>query len=361
MRFGLSDEQHMLADTTRRILDEQVPLAVVREVASSDIGYPRDLWQVMADAGLAGVLVPHNLGGVGLSMLEGAVVAEQLGCAVAPVPYLSTALMAPTVIRLGGDDDQQARWLPAIASGELTYGIACSDSISPRGDTNLQWRDGRLQGVANNVFDVVGADAYLVVDGDARWFHVMADTPGLKRVDWTTVDKTRAVGQLVFDGVDAEPLSGESGPHVADRTIEVGRLGLAADILGAAQHMQDCAVEYAKERRQFNRVIGSFQAVKHMCAEMAAQLEPCRAMVWQAAHLCATDPDAAHAFVLHTKAHLSEVGRAVAKTATEVHGGMGFTDLLGLHYWFKRIGVSRQWLGSPEALREQAAHAQGWI
>ena len=133
---------------------------------------------------------------------------------------------------------------------------------------------------------------------------------------------------------------------------------LAADTLGAAQNMLDQAVAYAKEREQFNRPIGSFQAVKHLCAEMAAQLEPCRALVWYAAHALSAAPDEAHLVACHAKAHLAEVGAFVARTATEVHGGMGFTDLLGLHYWFKRIGFNRQALGTPELVREEAARAQ---
>jgi alkylation response protein AidB-like acyl-CoA dehydrogenase len=120
-------------------------------------------------------------------------------------------------------------------------------------------------------------------------------------------------------------------------------------------------VAYAKVRRQFNRPIGSFQAVKHMCSEMAAELEPCRALVWYAAHSVSAMPDEARLMICHAKAHLCEVGRFVARTSTEVHGGMGFTDLLGLHYWFKRIGFNRQMLGGPEIIREEAARTQGLI
>ena len=143
--------------------------------------------------------------------------------------------------------------------------------------------------------------------------------------------------------------------------IDTGRVMLAADTLGAAQNMLDQAVAHAKERRQFNRPIGSFQAVKHLCAEMAAALEPCRAMVWYAAHALSAIPQEAHLTACHTKAHIAEVGTFVARTATEVHGGMGFTDLLGLHYWFKRIGFNRQMLGTPELVREEAARAQQLI
>ena len=136
---------------------------------------------------------------------------------------------------------------------------------------------------------------------------------------------------------------------------------LAADTLGAAQNMLNQAVIYAGQREQFNRPIATFQAVKHMCAEMAAELEPCRAFVWYAAHALNTLPSEARLTACHAKAHLAEVGQFVARTATEVHGGMGFTDLVGLHYWFKRIGFNRQMLGTPERLREEAARLQGLV
>jgi alkylation response protein AidB-like acyl-CoA dehydrogenase len=130
--------------------------------------------------------------------------------------------------------------------------------------------------------------------------------------------------------------------------------------VGAGDAMIAQAVGYAGEREQFGRVIGSFQAVKHMCAEMAARLEPCRSLVWYAAHAFDAVPDEALLMACHAKSHTGEAGRFVARTATEVHGGMGFTDLLGLHYWFKRIGFDRQVLGGPEIVRAEAAALQGW-
>ena len=125
--------------------------------------------------------------------------------------------------------------------------------------------------------------------------------------------------------------------------------------------MLDQAVAYAKERVQFGRVIGSFQAVKHMCAEMAAELEPCRAMMWYAAHAFDAVPQESRLTACHAKAHVAEVAKFVARVSIEVHGGVGFTDDLGLHYWFKRIELSRQLLGGPDRLREEAAQLQGLV
>jgi alkylation response protein AidB-like acyl-CoA dehydrogenase len=136
---------------------------------------------------------------------------------------------------------------------------------------------------------------------------------------------------------------------------------LAADTLGAAQYMLDQAVAWAKERVQFGRVIGSFQGVKHTLAEIVTMLEPCRAFVWYAAYAQDALPDEARLFACQVKAHLGDVGREASRMATEVHGGMGFTDLLGLHYWFKRCTFDRQMLGGPERCREEAARLQGWM
>jgi alkylation response protein AidB-like acyl-CoA dehydrogenase len=146
----------------------------------------------------------------------------------------------------------------------------------------------------------------------------------------------------------------------ARRVLDAGRVVLAADSLGAAQHMLDAAVAFAKQRVQFGRVIGSFQGVKYPLAECVTALEPCRALVWYAAYAQDALPDEARLTACHAKAQMGDVARDVARIATETHGGMGFTDLLGLHYWFKRISFNRQMLGGPERCREEAAELQGW-
>ena len=181
----------------------------------------------------------------------------------------------------------------------------------------------------------------------------------LEIVKLTTVDKTRQYSEVICKNLEAELLENSSdSKEPIIQAIDAGRIMLAADSLGASQTMIDKAVDYAKERKQFGRAIGSFQAVKHMCAEMAADLEPCYALVWHAAHCHDHSPAEARLMACHAKAHVSEMSKSIAKKATEVHGGMGFTDLLGLHYWFKRIGLNRQILGSPELVREEAYKTQ---
>ncbi len=212
-----------------------------------------------------------------------------------------------------------------------------------------------------NGLSEIFTDFFILSDKGGTMFIVDKNEKGLEIIQLTTVDKTRLYLELNLKNVKAEVLQEtENNPFVIQKVIDAGRIVLSADSLGASETMIEKAVSYAKERKQFNRVIGSFQAVKHMCAEMAAELEPCHSMIWHAAHCQDSVPEEARLMACQTKAHVSEVGKQVSKTATEVHGGMGFTDELGLHYWFKRIGLNRQLLGSPELVREEAGKLQGF-
>jgi alkylation response protein AidB-like acyl-CoA dehydrogenase len=353
MHFGLSAEQTLFRDNLDRYLNENAPLDRVRRFADNDEGRARDLIAGLTELGIAAILIPEIHGGVGLTALDACVVAEALGYRVAPVPFVANAVIVPTALRLAGTDAQQRDWFAAIASGACIAGAALTERAGARHGAGVTATDGRLNGRSRYVLDFE-ADAWLVADNQGGLHMVPAGANGLTPTRLETVDRTRPVGELVFDNVQAEPLP-NANTAICRHLLDIGRIMLAADTLGAAQNMLDQAVSYAKQREQFGRAIGSFQAVKHMCAEMAARLEPTRAFVWYAGHAMDSSPMERHKVACHLKAHISEVGTAVAKTATEVHGGMGFTDLLGLHYWFKRIGFNRQMLGSPERLRIDAA------
>lgn len=360
MRFGLSEEQRLLQSTLTRLLEEHAPLDAVRDAAQSGDVAPAALRDALTEVGLPGLLVPHNHGGLGLSMLDAALIAEALGQAVAPAPFVAPWVMAPVAIRLGASPEQAHDWLPAIADGTMRIACGVSEHVGSRSGGISHSPSSGLSGEALFVLDPVGSTDYLISDRDGGLHRVAADAPNVDTTLLTTVDRTRSYALVTFDDVAAETLP-NANADVIRETIHAGRIAIAADTLGAAQAMLDKSVAYALEREQFGRVIGSFQAVKHLCAEMAAALEPCRAMVWHAAHTYDTVPEEGPLLSCHVKAHLGEVGKMVARTATEVHGGMGFTDLLGLHYWFKRIGVNRQTLGTPERAREDAARLQGWV
>jgi alkylation response protein AidB-like acyl-CoA dehydrogenase len=269
--------------------------------------------------------------------------------------------MAPLALVGAGSPEQQARWLPKLAAGEVICAVAAAEAAAGgRDGAGLVAKDRKLRGKALFVLDGAAADLYVLADRDGGLHLIDAGAAGLTRGALATIDATRSVCELILEDVEAEPLTAGQAKAALARMIDAGRIILAADILGAGGRMLEKAVAYAAERRQFGRLIGSFQAVKHMCAEMAAELEPCRALVWYAAYAFDARPAEAGLMAAHAKAHLAEVGTFVARTATEVHGGMGFTDLCGLHYWFKRIGFDRQMLGGPERLRAHAAALQGW-
>lgn len=350
MEFGLSEEQTQLQDTVNRYLGDASNLEAVRGYVENP---EQNVWKGLVELGVPGILVDEAAGGLGLGCLEAALVAEAIGNHTAPAPFLGSAVMAPIALKLAGLNPGDL--LSELVSGTATAGIALGEAIGARQGAGVRSQGDNLSGTALFVIDH-GASHYLVADQKRALFLVAADAKGLSQRALTTIDRTRRTGELGFDKTPALLLSDD--PAVLQRVLDFGRIMLAADTLGAAQNMLDQAVEYAKQREQFNRPIGSFQAVKHMCAEMAASLEPCRALVWYAAHVQDEAPEEATLMACHAKAHLAEVGTFVARTATEVHGGMGFTDLLGLHYWFKRIGWNRQLLGTPERVREEAARVQ---
>ena len=360
MYFGLSEEQKSLEENINRFLEDNASLDVIKAVANGESEKAQQVHQGIIDLGLSGLVVPEEYGGLELNMLFATVVASALGSGTAPVPYAGSYVMAPIAINLGGEEQQKSNWLPKIAGGECVIGVGLSEYVGAREDSGIEFSNGKLSGRCLFLIDGKDADAYLLADKSGQLYLVDSSSSGITVTELTTVDKTRTSIELVLDKVDAEILPNSSNKEVIEKVLDAGRLMLAADTVGAAQVMLDKSVAYSLERKQFGRLIGSFQAVKHMCAEMAAELEPCHSMIWHAAHCQDNVPEEARLMACQTKAHVSEVGKQVSKTATEVHGGMGFTDELGLHYWFKRIGLNRQLLGSPELIREEAGKLQGF-
>jgi alkylation response protein AidB-like acyl-CoA dehydrogenase len=355
--FGLSDDQRLLEETVRAFLRDRAPIGRVRELREAACPNDRALWKGLAELGATGILIPEAHGGSGLSLLDAALVGESLGHAVTPAPFLASSVMAPVALGAVGGPEA-ARWLAGIAGGQLVLGVALTEIFSIREGAGVALEGGRLRGKAMLALDAHGADLVLLAVGSDRLAVVRADAPGLAITRLATIDATRCTSELVLDGVAPEAVYDGAAAVIA-RTLDAGRIALAADTLGACEAMIEQAVAYAKERRQFERVIGSFQAVKHMCAEMVAELEPARSLLWYAAHAFDALPDEAPLMACHALAHVSEIGREIASVSTQVHGGIGWTDEQNLHFWFKRIGTARHLLGGPELLRQRAAELQG--
>lgn len=362
MEFALTDEQRLLDESLRGYLARELPLDRLKALAKEGNGISDAQWQALAELGLTGLLVPTEHGGAGMGVLDAAVAAEALGAAAAPVAFAGPAVMAPLAITSMASAAQQAEWLPKIASGEMRVAVAFAGGTGQTGSSEANLDGGTLSGRIDGVLDASGATHILAILADGRAALAPIEAAGVSATVRPTLDRTRPIADVTFTKASAQVLDASNDAAGAARRVrDAGRVMLAADTLGAAQTMLDKAVAYAGERVQFGRTIASFQAVKHMCAEMATELEPCRAMVWFAAHAQDSIPEEAHVAACHAKAHLAEVGRSVQTTATEVHGGMGFTELMGLELWYKRISLDRHMLGGPERCRHEAAVAQGWI
>ena len=358
MDFGLSEDQLLLEQTVRSFLADQVPIERVRELREKDSPNDRAIWTALAELGVTGVLVPEAQGGSGLALLDAALISQALGHAATPTPFLASGIMAAVALKeLGGSDAE--RWLGGIASGELIFGVAVTELFSVREEAGVQLGEGRLAGKSMMAIDAYGADRVLVAIDDDTLAVVGTDAAGVEITRLQTVDATRCTAEVVLDGVTPEAVFEGAGGAIA-RMLEAGRIALAADTLGACESMVEQSVAYAKERRQFDRVIGSFQAVKHMCSEMIAEVEPARSLLWYAAHSFDTMPDEAPLMACHVLSHVSEIGRDIASVSTQVHGGIGWTDEQNLHFWFKRIANARHLLGGPETLRNRAAELQGF-
>ncbi len=358
MDFGLSEDQLLFEKTVRSFVSDQVPIERVREMRDKDCPNDRAVWSALAELGVAGVLVPEAQGGSALALLDAALVSQALGHAVTPTPFLASAVMAPVALTAVSGSDALA-WLTGISTGDLVFGVAVTELFSVRESAGVSLKAGALHGKAMMAIDACAADFLLAaIDADTLCV-VCGDAPGLAITRLATVDATRCTAEVVFEGVMPEAVFDGARDAIA-RMLEAGRIALAADALGACESMVKQAVAYALQRKQFDRVIGSFQSVKHMCAEMIAEVEPARSLLWYAAHSFDAMPHEAPLMACHVLAHTSEIAREIASVSTQVHGGIGWTDEQNLHFWFKRIGNARHLLGGPEYLRKRAAELQGF-
>ena len=357
MYFGLSQDQQMLHDTILRYLESASDLDLIRQYLDAETSLPQDLDAGITELGLPLILVPEAYGGLGMGLLEASLMQMAFGRYVAPVAFTGRYALAALALSGLQDEDMRAAYLGDLVGQSKSFAIGLTEQTGAREGSALSLSGNHLSGRASFVMDFKGATHVLLPVGD-QFVCVAASQATVCELE--TIDATRDVVMLDFENATADILSLNFSEQTK-QLIDAGRVLLAADSFGAAEMMLEKAVAYAKERKQFDRVIGSFQAVKHLCAEMAASLEPCRSLVWYAAYAFDAVPEESPLMSRFVKARLADVGRDVARGTTEVHGGMGFTDLLGLHYWFKRIGLNRQLLGGPVAMRAEAAKIQGWV
>jgi alkylation response protein AidB-like acyl-CoA dehydrogenase len=362
MDFGLSEDQLLLKDTVKRFLAERCPTARVRQLMEGDGTGEKQLWRELAELGVAGVLAPAAQGGLERELLDLALVAEELGYAATPGPFLGAA-MATVALVEGGDATLHKHWLEAMASGDAIGTVAW-------GEENGEWTPERLTTAAAGnrisgrklmVPSAQIADAIIVAARDpgglGLWL-VERDAPGVEVAPLKVNDLTRRLDSVTFADTPAVRLP--NGAAAAPRVFDAGLILVAADAYGGAHRCLEMARDYALTREQFGQVIGAFQAVKHQLANMAADLEPSLALLWYAAHAFdrITDQSARHAALV--KAHMADLFDRVTRDATELHGGIGFTWEFDLHLWFRRAIFDRSILGEASYHRERAAALAGW-
>jgi len=358
MDFGLSEEQELLQETLRGFVRGECPVTRLREVYEAG-GFDPALWKGLAELGCAGLALPEEHGGAGLELLECALVAEVLGAGAFPGPYLGHTL-AGLAIQLGGSDAQRRRWLPALASGELIGTVALGEPGErwlPESWTTRLAGD-RLSGAKTSVPHA--EQAQLAVVGTAGGGLALLETGAagttVEPVD--ALDRTQRIATLRFADAPAEALP--DGLAAAPRVVDAGLALLAADAFGTAWRMIEMTRDYTLARKQFGQPLAQFQAVKHQLANLVTDTEPCRALVWFAAHAfdhrAAESPKASAI----AKAHVTEVAMEVGRGAFELHGGIGFTWECDLQLWYKRALFDRHFLGTPDLHHDRSARLGGW-
>ena len=355
MDFGLSEPQELLRDSIASALTQLADVERVRELMTGDNGWDERLLSGLADQGILGLLVPEAQGGSGLSLLDAVIAAQEVGRHVTPVHFYSAYVLAPLLLA-ACDIEGTGTVLSEIAAG--------SSVCTPVIDAGRIEGD-KLSGAALYVPDAASAGRFLVTaaaeDGHRQAHLLSRDTNGVDVTPLVTVDQTRRVGEVTFDECvvgDETRLRCDDLEAALERALQAARIAIAADTLGASQRAIDIAVDYALQRQQFGRIIGSFQAVKHMCAEVAAEVDPVQSLLWYSAFAWDEGEEEVHWLAPLLKSHACEVGTETVTKTTQVFGGIGFTWECDMHLYFKRVGLNRQLLGGPEQLRQLAAERQ---
>jgi alkylation response protein AidB-like acyl-CoA dehydrogenase len=368
MDFGLSEEQQALKDSARELLVGECSTTAVRKAMASDDGTIPELYGEIAKLGWTGLIVPERYGGAGLGMLDMAVLLDEQGYAAMPGPFLFSSVLAAEALARSGSEELRQKWLPALADGRAVGTIAfveAGDSLAPADLAAAVHKDGagvRVSGIKMFVPYANLADFIVVAargaSAGAGLYLVETKAQGVKIQMLKNLDLTRRVAAVEFDAAPAVALGG--GDALYARLLEVGAVAIAADSLGGTQRALDMAVDYSKVREQFGKPIGSFQALKHAAAEIVADLEPARALLWFAGHAQDALPTQGPRAAAMAKARLSEIYSRATDRAVLMHGGIGFTWEHDIHLWFKRARFNESFLGSPAYHRERVAQLGGY-
>lgn len=359
MTFALTDEQRQLQQLVRKFCEAKSPIAEVRRLMDTEDGFDAVVWaQLGNELGLQSLAIPERFGGAGYSLAELCLVMEEMGRALLCAPFLSSIALGANAILVGGTEEQRERLLPGIASGDVRAALAFAertDAWAPNEVATAATADGadyRLRGTKTLVVD--GHTAQLLVvsarlAGSAAISLFTVDTSeaqGLLRQALPTLDQTRKLAEVHFDETPARLLGApdDDGAATLQRTLQRAAVCLAAEQVGGAAHCLDTSVEYAQMRTQFGRPIGSFQAIKHRCADMLLDVESGRSAAYYAITSVVDDTEAALASSL-AYAHCSQVFSRAASAMIQIHGGVGYTWEHQAHLYLKRAKASEALLG----------------
>ncbi|WP_316205550.1 MULTISPECIES: acyl-CoA dehydrogenase family protein [unclassified Bradyrhizobium] len=364
MNFDFSDDQKQLRDQARKFLAEKCPPKAVRVVLDGKESYDRELWKGLAEMGFLGVAIPEEFGGAGAGHLELCVIAEEMGRALAPVPFSSTVYLAVEALMLAGSEAQKRKWLPKIASGEAIGTLALFEGAgNPSSKAiKLEASDGVLNGSKKPVADGAIADFVVVAartastgrDSDVSLFLVDVKAGGIEAKSLTNLDPTRGQAELTFSGCKAEPLGtpGE-GWSLVTQLLDRAAVLIAFEQVGGADRTLEMGRDYALDRIAFGRPIGSFQAVKHMLADMYVSATLARSNCYYGAWALSTNAPELPEAAASARISATQAFQHCAKNNIQVHGGMGFTWEFDCHMYYRRANALALSLGSLSYWEDQ--------
>jgi alkylation response protein AidB-like acyl-CoA dehydrogenase len=376
MDLGLNEEQEMLRESARGFLQRECPKKLVKELDESDEGYSRELWRKMAGLGWMGLVFPEKYGGSGRNFLDLAILLEEMGYNIVPSPFFSTVVLGGLAILTAGSEEQKIEFLPRIARGEMILSLALTEPAASYDAASVKTeaiaRNGKyvIKGTKLFVLNANVADYILCVartrktrnpEDGITVFLVDARSPGLKCTLLKTLARDKQC-EVVFDNVTVSEKSvvgrrGEGWPIVKD-ILQKAAVGKCAEMVGGAQAALDMAVNYAKERVQFGRPIGSFQAIQHYCANMAMDVSGSRFVTYKAAWRVSEGlPAALNAAI--AKAWVSEAYGRVALSAHQIFGAIGFTMDHDIHLYYRQAKAGEIIFGGADFHRAVVAHELG--
>jgi len=366
--LGLSEQQELLKDAARDFLENECPETLVREMEEDEKGYSPELWGKMAEQGWQGLLIPEEYGGAGFDFLDLCVLLEEFGRALVPGPYMSTVLGGAVPLLEAGSDDQKSEFLPRIASGDLIFTLALTEPSARFDEEGVQCEatvsgdEVTFNGTKLFVSDANVAD-YMIVAGRSSKGVTLAIVPtdqaGVEVTQLVTIARDKQC-EVKLNGATGQLLGTDGGGWASlDPVLQRYTVGECAYLVGLAQMDFEISVDYAKERVQFGRPIGSFQAIQHKCADMVTDVDGSRFIMYKAAWSVNSGQDDAQLDVNMAKAWCSEATRRVVAHGQQIHGGIGFTKDYKVQLYFRRQKRAELAFGDADHHRELVAQQLG--